>query len=146
MAIYTCFEYWCSTLQHRDQYLYNLSQQLPFYLICKINGKIPWKAQFLTIYAILQHLGSISEYRRTSLVRTQLDRKPRSIVFFWKSRHSVLCFLTWTTSARSNTAISKLPLDRSIFLVPWLLQQLPRSNFLLFYTKIQWLSRTDIAV
>ena len=72
---------------------------------------------------------ALSLYSKTSLVRTQLDRKPRLIVFFWKSRHSVLCFLTWTTSARSNTALSKFPLDRSIFLIPWPFQQLPRSNF-----------------
>ena len=33
-------------------------------------------------------------YRRTSLVRTQLERKSRSIVFFEKSRHSALCSIT----------------------------------------------------
>ena len=33
IAIYTYLEYWCSILEHHEQYLYNLSQQLPFYLI-----------------------------------------------------------------------------------------------------------------
>ena len=33
LVIHTFLEYWCSILEHHEQYLYNLLQQLPIYLL-----------------------------------------------------------------------------------------------------------------
>ena len=73
MAIYTQLEYWHSILQHHEQFYiifldgshftWSKLMKIPMHLkYARLTGEYHKKFSFLTIYAILQYLGSISQY------------------------------------------------------------------------------------
>ena len=100
LAIYTQLEYWHSILQHHEQFYiifldgshftWSKLMKIPMHLkYARLTGEYHKKFSFLTIYAILQYLGSISQYcivieRKTCFELALHQNRPRAANFVGK--------------------------------------------------------------